>query len=308
MKQTLICLIIIFLVSSCTQVGSTQDIPSIDLTNLQPLPTPANNEKKPLRVAIAAVISPQGTAESYAPLLEYLSAKLGRPIERIQRRTYAEVNDLLRTGDVDLAFVCTSSYLFGKEQFGLELLVAPQVNGSATYHATIIVPAHSSTRELSDLKGKVFAFTDPTSFTGRIYPTYLLTKAGTTPEAFFRKTFFTYSHDKAIYAIAGGQADGASVDSLVYDFALKRDPALLGKVRVIHISVAFGIPPVVVSPSIRPQLRAELSDILLNMKQDPEGQAALAELDYDGFILVKDEDYASAKVIETSVSMSDSQP
>jgi len=304
MKRTLSFLIIILLFSACSQIPDAAPLPAIDLTNLQPLPTPADTERTPLRVAIAAVISPQGSAESYALLLDYLSAKLGRPIERVQRRTYAEVNDLLRTGDVDLAFVCTSSYLLGHEQFGLELLVVPQVNGKATYNANIIVAAQSPAKELSDLKGKVFAFTDPTSFSGRVYPSYLLQQLGGSPESFFSRTFFTYSHDKAIYAVADGQADGASVDSLVYDFALKRDPSLTERVRVIHVSPAFGIPPVVVSPSIRPQLRAALAEILLSMNLDPDGLIALQALDYDGFIASSDDNYKSAKEIESLVNVS----
>ena len=51
----------------------------------------------PLRVAVAAVISPRGNVDSYTPLLTYLGQKLNRPVEMVQRRTYAEVNDLLVT-------------------------------------------------------------------------------------------------------------------------------------------------------------------------------------------------------------------
>ncbi len=304
MKRTFFFLIIILLLSACSQSQANTQVPSIDLNNLQPLPTPKDTDIKPLRVAIAAVISPKGSAESYAPLLDYLSAKLGRPIERVQRRTYAEVNDLLRTGDVDLAFVCTSSYLLGHQQFGLELLVVPQVNGKATYNANIIVAAKSPVKELADLKGKIFVFTDPTSFSGRVYPTYLLKQMGVAPESFFSHIFFTYSHDKAIYAVADGQADGASVDSLVYDFALKRDSSLIERVRVIHVSPAFGIPPVVVSPSIRPQLRAALAEILMGMNREANGLLALQALDYDGFVASSDENYKSAKEIESSVNLS----
>lgn len=304
MKRRLFFLIIFFLITACSPANAVEPIPHIDLTNLQPLPTPADSEVKPLRVAIAAIFSPQGSAESYAPLLDYLSAKLGRPIERVQRRTYAEVNDLLRTGDVDLAFVCTSSYLLGHEQFGLELLAVPQVNGKVTYNANIIVAAKSPVKEFADLKGKVFAFTDPTSFSGRIYPTYLIQQLGIAPEIFFSRTFFTYSHDKAIYAVADGQADGASVDSLVYDFALSRDPGLVERVRVIHVSPDFGIPPVVVGPSIRPQLRAALAEILLGMNTDPDGRIALKTLDYDGFVTSSDEQYQSAKEVQSSVNLS----
>jgi phosphonate transport system substrate-binding protein len=148
----------------------------------------------------------------------------------------------------------------------------------------------------------VFAFTDPMSFSGRAYPTYLLYQIGKTPETFFSRTFFTYSHDDAIHAVAAGLADGASVDGLVLDFAFKRDPSLQERIRVIHTSPPFGMPPVVVSANIRPQLRAQLSGILLNMYIDAEGQAALQSLDYDRFVSVTDENYRSAQVVETAIS------
>ncbi len=146
----------------------------VDLNDLKPLPTPLESDVRPLRVAIAAVLSPRGSAESYGQLLKYLEKELDRPVEAVQRRTYSEVNDLLRTGEVDLAFVCTSAYILGKREFNMQLLVAPQVNGEKVYRAQLIVPADSPAQSISDLRGILFAFTDPMSFTGRIYPTYLL--------------------------------------------------------------------------------------------------------------------------------------
>ncbi|MBS1250201.1 MAG: putative phosphite transport system-binding protein PtxB [Chloroflexi bacterium] len=293
--------LLLFLLVACVPSNSSQSLVYIDLNNLESLPTPQKKEVRPLRVAIAAVISPQGSAESYAPLLDYISQELNRPVERVQRRTYTEVNELIRTGEVDLAFVCTSSYLVGKKQFGMQLLAAPQVNGEVVYNAEIIVPADSSAKSLEDLRGKVFAYTDPISFTGRMYPTYLLQKAGEDPEEYFARTFFTYSHDDAINAVAAGLADGASVDKLVLDYAIKRDPALAEKIQVIHTSPPFGMPPVVVNPDIRPQLKAQLTDILLNTHLDPDGKYALQDLDYDRFVVVSAEDYQSAEAIESAV-------
>lgn len=260
-------------------------------------------EQVPLRVAVASVISPQGTVESYSALLDYLSQKLNRPVELIQRRTYLEVNGLIERGEVDLAFVCTSAYIVGHDDFGMELLVAPQVRGETVYHAYLIVPASSPAHDMADLKGKVFAFTDPISLTGRAYPTSLVQSLGSTPETFFSRVFFTYSHDEAIYAVANGLADGASVDSLVYEFALMRDPSLAQKVKVIHRSPPFGIPPVVVNPNLRPQVKAELRDLLLNMHLDPMGQGALDAIGVERFVLINDEAYATVRSLMYSVSL-----
>ncbi len=296
MKKMILLLTAIFL-AACSVVPKTEVAGNVDLTNLQPLPTPQGHEAVPLRVAVAAVISPKGTLESYSPFLDYLEKKLNRPIELVQRRTYLEINDLIEHGEVDLAFVCTSAYVQGHDSFGMELLAAPQVQGKTTYNSLLIVPADSPAQSMADLRGKVFAFTDPISLTGRVYPTSLVQQLGSTPEAFFSRTFLTYSHDEAIRAVASGLADGAAIDSLVFEFALTRNPSLKDKVRIIQTSPDFGIPPVVVSPFTRPQVKAELQLLLLNMANDPAASEALCALEVDRFVLIDDSAYDGVRAL-----------
>jgi len=279
--------------------------PVIRLSDLQPIEVPTN-EVAALRLAVAAVISAQGTAETYQPLLDYLSRKLGRPVELVQRRTYAEINQLIEDGEVDVAFVCTSAYVAGHDEFGMRLLAAPQVNGATVYYSLLIVPSDSAAQSMADLRGEVFAFTDPMSTTGRMYPTYLVQQLGMGPERFFGRTFFTYSHDEAIRAVASGLADGAAVDSLVYDSVVSRDPALGEKVRVIYRSPPFGIPPVVVGPEVRPQLAAQLADVFLGMSEDPEGRDALEAMQIEAFVPIADSAYDSVRTMLAEVG--DLQP
>lgn len=287
-------LLLLLSLIGCT---STSTQPEIYLSDKSPLPTIQNQEVVPLRVSVAAVISPKGTAESYQPLIDYLSSKLNRPVELVQRRTYAETNQLLQEGEVDIAFVCTSAYIAGHDDFGMELLVAPQVKNEAVYYSVLIVPFDSPAESMADLMGKVFAFTDPISFSGRVYPTYLVAQLDSDPSNFFERTFFTYSHDNAIKAVAEGLADGAAVDSLVYDFAVLNDPSLAQHLRIIHRSSAFAIPPVVTSPQLRPQLKATLLEILLDMGNDLEGQRVLQSLGFDGFVTIEDAAYQPIREI-----------
>jgi phosphonate transport system substrate-binding protein len=251
---------------------------------------------------VAAVISPKGNVESYSELLAYLSRKLNRPVEMVQRQTYAEVNDLIKAGDVDMAFVCTSAYVIGQRDFGMELLVAPQVQGDTVYYSLLIVPTDSPARSMGDLRGKSFAFTDPLSLTGRLYPTSLLKALNSTPETFFARTFFTYSHDNAIKAVADRVADGANVDSLVYDFMAARDPSITSRVRVLQRSPAFGIPPVVVNPKLSPQLKETLRQLLLQMADDGDGRQILRSLMIERFVAVSDRVYESARALEIEVN------
>ncbi|MBI2333336.1 MAG: PhnD/SsuA/transferrin family substrate-binding protein, partial [Chloroflexi bacterium] len=159
-----------------------------------------------------------------------------------------------------------------------------------------------------DLRGKVFAFTDPISLSGRVYPTYFLQQLGFTPEGFFASTFYTYSHDEAIRAVASGVADGAAVDSLVFEYAVARDPALAEKVKIIHRSPDFGIPPVVASPFTRPQIKDELQSVLLEMVNDPTSENALLAIGVERFVLIDDSAYDSVRALVGVIPSSAVQP
>jgi phosphonate transport system substrate-binding protein len=287
-----------FLAACSTPQMST----AINLSQLEPLPVEVPTEVVPLRVAVAAIISPKDTLDSYKPLLDYISEKLDRPVELVQRRTYAEINELIKNGEVDMAFVCTSAYVIGAREFGMELLAAPQVRGEIVYYSFLIVPAGSPAQSMADLRRQVFAFTDPLSNTGRLYPTSLVQQLGETPDQFFDRTFYTFSHDDAIRAVADGVADGAAVDSLVYEHVIKREPDLARKTQIIHRSPAFGIPPVVTSPHLRPQHAAELQSLLLDMASDPAGRAALDSVGFDKFVPITDGAYDSVRELEAVVS------
>jgi len=256
----------------------------IHLDKLAPLQKPTNEKKeKTFKVAVAAILSPRGTVDSYQPLLDYLEQRLGTPVQLVQRRTYGEINDLIARNAVDMAFICTGAFYEGVRNKQMALLAVPQINGKLTYNALIIVPMESPVQKLEDLRNRVFAFTDPLSNTGYQYPMGLLAAEGREAELFFRRTIFTYSHDYSIEAVAEEVADGASVDSLVYAYAVKRDPSIAEKTRIILRSEDFGMPPVVTSVQAPQEKIQKIRQILLFMANTKDGIAALKQLGIDRF-------------------------
>ena len=248
-----------------------------------------------LRVAVAAIISPKETFVYYRQLLDYIGAKLGREVEFVQRKTYGEINELLARGQIDLAFICSGPYALGKEKYGLELLATPQVQNSHFYQSYLIVNKNSPFQLLEDLRGGVFAFTDPDSNSGKLVPTVWLAQIGEEPDTFFRKTIYTYSHDNAILAVAKGLVDGAAVDGLIWEYYHQKNPTFTSKTRVIRKSEPYGIPPIVASKSLTPQMKTRIRRELFSMHQDPEGQKILNELLIDRFISPHDEWYDSIR-------------
>lgn len=254
-----------------------------------------------LRLAVAPVYSPQTTLELYQGLADYLGQQLKRPAELVQGKTYDEINDLIRAGSITVAIVCTNAYLEGQEDFGLEALVVPQIRGETVYYSYLIVPADSPAQSLADLRGKTFAFSDPLSNSGRLVPLYELKKMGETPETFFSRTIFTYSHDNSVRAVMEKLVDGAAVDSLVYEFMADRDPAVRARTRVLARWGPFGINPVVVQPQLDPRLKEQLRTLFLSMHQSPEGQRILNMLGVDRFLPPDATSYETVRLMRAYV-------
>lgn len=294
--------LVLILASVASACGG--DSSQVDFGTIEPAPAEAGASSSPasIRMAVAPVLSALPTSDMYRQLADYLSGKLGRLVELVQGKTYSEINDLIKSGDVAVAFVCTNPYLEGRADFGMELLVAPEVNGEVVYYSQLIVNESNSADSLDDLRGATFAFSDPLSNSGRLAPLYQLAKMGERPETFFSQNIFTYSHDSSINAVAEGVVDAAAVDSLVLDYLLAEEPDLIRKVKVIEQWGPFGINPVVVHPGLNAELKEQLRQVLLEMDEDPEGKMILPSLMIDRFLTPDDGIYDSVREMRAFVS------
>lgn len=283
------------LASAC---GDGKEV-QVDFTTAEPVATGpmAATDSSTLRLAVAPVISPLESFSLYRELASYMGSRVGVPAEFIQGKTYAEINDLVRSGSVTLAIVCTNPYLQGQEEFGMEAIAVavPQGAGGPWYYSYLIVRSGSSAQSLADLRGRTFAFSDPLSNSGRLTPTYQLALMGETPDSFFRRYIFTYAHDNSVRAVAEGLVDGAAVDSLIYDYLAFSEPNLVAKTKVLTKWGPFGNNPVVVNPNLEPSLKERLRQVLLSMHEDEAGMAILRRLRIERFIAADDSIYDSVR-------------
>lgn len=257
------------------------------------------SKEKHLRVAVGGMITPREGFVYYRNFLDYIGEKLGMHVDFVDRENYDEINALMKSEDVDIAFVCSGPYVDGHKEFGMELLVAPQAYGETVYYSYIIVHKDSSIKSFGELRGKRFAFTDPKSNTGKLVPTYMLAKMNETPDTFFEKYIFTQSHDKAIKAVAQGIVDGAAVDSLIWEYANRTNPEFTSKTKIIKKSAPYGIPPVTARRGLNPELKEKLRQIFLNVYKDEKGKEILKGMMIDKFVVIGDEAYNSIREMKS---------
>lgn len=265
-------------------------------------PLRSGAQQEPIRIGVSSMITPVDTVKYYQEIIDYIGGQIGQPVQMVHRRTYDEMDRLLERGEVKIAFICSAPYVKDREKFGVELLVAPSVNGSPKYHSYVIVHNDSPIKAFPELKGKAFAFTDPKSNSGKIYPTYLLKTMGFTPEGFFGRFQYSYSHNKSVEMVAKKIVDGAAVESIVYEYMLKTGSPYARQTKIIKRSPPYGIPPVVVTGNIDPMLKKKVKDAFLAMQKTPKGKAILDAMMIDGFVEVPDKNYDGIREMDRAIA------
>lgn len=231
---------------------------------------------------------------------QYLAERLAREVRFVQRRSYREITDLLLRDELEAAWVCGYPYVLNRSR--LNLCAVPVYQGQPLYRSYVIVPeTDRATARIEDLKGSVYAFSDPQSNSGYLVPFSELARDGYVPGSYFKRTFFTFGHRKVVEAVAVGLAHGGSVDGYVWDTMSLQMPASVAKVRVAWRSPLHGFPPIVTRRSLDESSSRSLSDALLTMDANVAGTDILKRLNIDRFAAASPDLFAS---IERLVSES----
>lgn len=245
-------------------------------------PIHAADSQPPLRFGLTAVVVTENL-RFLDQWSQYLEHKMGRKVELVLRKSYREIMDLLDSGSIDFAWICGFPYIQPREPESIQLLTVPVYRGAPRYHSYIIVPQSSPYQNLSDLKGKIFAFSDPDSNSGFLYPLSLMVAQDETPETFFRQTFFTFNHAETVQAVSEQFADGGAVDSYIWEYLAVFRPEITEKTRIIKKSPSFGFPPIVSRLGLNSNTVNLIKTTLEDMDKDVAGQALLTQLKLDDF-------------------------
>lgn len=204
--------------------------------------------------------------------------------------SYAAVIEAMGAGKVDIGWLATFSYVLGKEKYGFDLMLIVVRFGSPFYRGQIVVNAKSGIKNLADLKGKRFAYVDPASTSGHLYPKSLILKQGHNPETFFGKSVFAGSHNAVILSVLRGDVDGGATYDDARAAVAKSYPDIFDKVRVIAYTEDIPNDTVTARKGLDPALKAKIKNGLMKLAKMPEGSKILKQvygisglMDFDAF-------------------------
>ncbi len=169
-----------------------------------------------LKFGFTPVLSEAEMRAEFEPLMAYLSDAIGRKVVLYIAKNYGDLRTQMESGAVDIGSFSPFAYVDAARGGKIRIIAQSILDHSATYRGLVIARKDSRLKSVTDLEGKRFAFVDPKSASGYVYPRAMLIEKGMDPERFFKETVFAGGHDKVIAAVLEGRVDAGAI----YDGAL----------------------------------------------------------------------------------------
>jgi len=291
--------------------------------------SPAASEaaEMPDELVIGFVPSREADAlvETIQPVADYLSERLGIPVEGFVSTDYTALVTAMETGQAQIGAFGPFSLLQARDRAGAEIILQSERFGSATYHTQFMTnnpdkycddePVETddgwlncngtadadegpvAVERVSEIEpGTTVSFVEEASASGYIFPATILIQQGLDLDQVRENAVFAGGHDTSVVAVCEGDAEvGVSFDDA-------RGAAETG-CDVASNVVVFAYGPEIpndgwaVLGSLPDQLKEDIKQALLDYADSEEGQAVLesiyeitglVEADQEAFQIVED--------------------
>jgi len=234
--------------------------------------------KNPLNMMFVPSGDAQVIVKGGQEIAKLLQKETGLYFKTSVATSYAAVIEAMGAGKVDIGWLATFSYVLAREKYGVELLLVVQRFGSPFYRGQIMVRADSGINSLAELKGKSFAFVDPASTSGHLYPKTLLLSKGFDLKNFFSKSVFAGSHNAVVFSIYKGEVDGGATYDGSRAAVAKSYPDIYEKVKVIAYTKEIPNDTISVRKELPENLKIKLTEGFKKISRSPQGNKTLKNL------------------------------
>jgi phosphate/phosphite/phosphonate ABC transporter binding protein len=228
-----------------------------------------------LKFGFTPVLGQEAERAEFEPLTTYLSDAIGQKVVLYVAKTYGDLRTQMEAGAVDIGSFSPFAYVDAARGGKIRIIAQSVIDGSATYRGIIVARKDSGFKSLADLQGKRFAFVDPKSASGYVYPRAMLVEKGINPDKFFKETIFAGDHNKVIAAVLSGQVDAGAT----YDNALGIAKAAgVPSDNLVIIASTDPIPhdAIAVRSSLDEALMKKIQMALVNMDKTDAGRRVMA--------------------------------
>ena len=265
-------------------------------------PTAALAEcENPEALTFAIIPTEETVAELalYKPVTDRLAKLTEKKISFFMPTSYASVVEGMLSGFVHVGVLGPYSYVIANDK-------DPNIEVFATYakkaghlqeegpgyRGVLISKKGTDFTSIESLKGATVGLTDPGSTSGNLMPRVVFSEViGSDLEDFFGKVVYTGSHELSSVAVVQGKVDAAFVASHRFDNVVAKGEATLDDVNVLWKSDPIPQDPFVYRNSLCDEIKAQIAETFLGLKDQPEAKEFLANVKSNTFVPMSSEDY-----------------
>jgi phosphonate transport system substrate-binding protein len=247
----------------------------------------------------------QRVLASGEPLAALLKDATGLNFRVSVPTSYTAVIEAMGAGQIDVGWLAPFAYALARDRHGTNVQLASIRMGSKTYRSQIVVRSDSGIDNLDQLRGKRFAFVEPASASGFIFPNALLAQRNIDYRQFFSDTTFAGGHDRVIIAVYNRQVDGGATFGNSIETGPPSDartlltstlPDVMTAIRPIAQTDPIPNDTVSTRRGLEDNIVSLVRDGLLYVQGTADGQRALRDLyNINGLAPAEDRDYDSVR-------------
>lgn len=251
--------------------------------------TPALAAPDTLTIGLIPAEDAQAMIESSKQVIEQLQQQTGMKVKPFVATDYNGIIEALRARKLDVAYLGPFSYVLATSVADVEAfsVAVTKKSGKSAYKSMIVVRADSGLDSLQALRNHTFAFVDPSSASGHLFPKAGLQQAGYDPEKLFSRVVFSGSHDASLLAVANKKVDAAAVADRIYASAIAKGQLRQDELKVVWTSRDIPESPMVWRKDLDPAVKDRVAKALAGIKNVPWGDQGML----DGFQATNDAAY-----------------
>jgi phosphonate transport system substrate-binding protein len=243
-------------------------------------------------------VEPFDTSAKLVPIYDHigklLSEKIGCDVKIYVATNYNAEIEAMRNGKLEIGEFGPLGYVLAHQVAKAEAVAAfADKNGQPDhYWASLVTTPNTGIKTVAEIKGHTFAFSDPASTSGHLFPAYGLRKAGLDPDKDI-KAIYAGSHTASFEALYNHKVDAGELNSEQMESARQRGHYKDGDVIFLWKSDPIPTDPISIRGDLPESFKKRVTEALqtLDLSTLPEADRKIMGLGGHRFVPQTDKAY-----------------
>ena len=267
------------------------------------------SEGNPVKLYFTPSVDADTITTNSKDFVQFLEKETGMFFETGVPSSYVAVVEAFGSKRADIGVINSFSYLMANQKYGASAKLKVIRYGKDYYQGQIITRADSGIDDLKGINGKKFAYTDPASTSGYMFPKKVLldenVKVG--------EHVFAGKHDSVVTMVYQGQVDaGATFYSAPHNGkigdararVMTQFPGVIEKVKILKITEKIPNDPFVFRKDLPEAVTNKFIGAVKKYIQSEKGKKVFEEIySVDGVVDANDQDYNGLRAMVKAVGV-----